>query len=658
MRSWLVSVAGAIVLLLAPTAASPARADEPAFQRFASKGAAHVSANLQAVWTDFGMSSSEAKRLGADIVAALNDGTGVRAVTFVLILVIAAAGLEWLYWTFAAAPLRAIVTTTAATPRQAVVLALRRLALLGFGLFLFASSALCAAMILPWPSNVDVMVIAATALVIAVRTAWIIADVIVSPHHPSLRMTAIQNYHSGCVVAGVVWLTMLTASAIILPQLVATIGSAPHLAGAIRVGIGGLIVISLLAAVSIAFRQGEERSNRRRRRPRLPRAFIVSFLILATTILALAGGGRIAAMLVDIAIVAAFLAASKRIVFFFWRDTASSAQAPGTDTLPDVLPLIVLSAVRFAAIMIGFIGLIVIIGVPFSELAAGSNPVALLVLSLAETVALAFVAHLGWIAIRFAIDRRLQRLAPLDPSSPPNENTRLLTLLPLLRTTLAIVFLVLFTLSALWTLGIQIAPLLAGAGIFGLAIGFGAQTLVRDVISGVFFLIEDVFRIGEYIESGTSTKGTVEHISFRTVALRHHNGPLTFVPYGLLGTVRNDSRDWVIDKFNLPLPLSVDSEKIRKMIKSIGAKMALDPELGPSIREPLKGKLYRVDPGVKMFRCKFMTAPGCQFEIRSAALKMIEAALAEAGIPFAGAGPQTILVRRASASVGEEAITH
>jgi len=167
------------------------------------------------------------------------------------------------------------------------------------------------------------------------------------------------------------------------------------------------------------------------------------------------------------------------------------------------------------------------------------------------------------------------------------------------------------------------------------------------VISGVFFLIEDVFRIGEYIESGTSTKGTVEHISFRTVALRHHNGPLTFVPYGLLGTVRNDSRDWVIDKFNIPLPLAVDSEKIRKMIKGIGEDLALDPELGPLIREPLKGKLYRVDPGVKIFRCKFMTAPGCQFDVRTAALKKIEAALVEAGISFAGAGPQTILVRRA-----------
>jgi moderate conductance mechanosensitive channel len=83
------------------------------------------------------------------------------------------------------------------------------------------------------------------------------------------------------------------------------------------------------------------------------------------------------------------------------------------------------------------------------------------------------------------------------------------------------------------------------------------------------------------------------------------------------------------------------------MIKGIGEDMTLDPELGPLIREPLKCKLYRVDPGVKIFRCKFMTAPGCQFDVRTAALKKIEAALVEAEIPFAGAGPQIILVRRA-----------
>lgn len=231
MRSWAISQAVAIVLLLIFTAALPVNADEIPFQRFAGQAAADASANLQAAWDDFVMSPSDARRLGASITAALNDGTGIRAVTFVLILVIIGAGLEWLYWTFAVAPLRAITTTTATTPRQAVVPALRRLALLGFGLLLFTSSTLGAAIILPWPPNVEAMVIAATVLVVTVRTAWIITDVIVSPHHPSLRLTAIQDDDSGFVVAGVVWLTILATSAILFPQLLATIGSAPQLAG-------------------------------------------------------------------------------------------------------------------------------------------------------------------------------------------------------------------------------------------------------------------------------------------------------------------------------------------------------------------------------------------------------------------------------------------
>ena len=643
MRPWLISLTGAIVGM----APSAAKADESVFQRLAGFASANVSANLQALRDDFAQAPSEAERFGAAIAAALRDGTAVRAVTFALILVIVGTGLEWLYWTFAAAPLRAIVSTMATTPRQAVGLALRRLAYLVVGVALFTTSTVGAALTLPWPPNVDAIVIAVTALVVAVRSAWIIADVVVSPHHPSLRLAAIQQYQSGFLVGGVAWLAMLAAAAMLLPQLLTALGSAPHLAEAIRVGMGVLITISLLTAVLIASRREDRSGKERRKRPRFPKAVIACFVIAATAFLALVGGGRTAALLIDIAVVAALLGASKRIVFFFWRDATGKDDEPAAEALPDMLPLIVLAVVRFATLLTGIAALLLILRVPFSELTTGSNPLAQFALHVADTVALAFVVYLGWIATRFAIDRRLRQLAPLDPHSQPTESTRLLTLLPLLRTTLAIVFVTLFTLSALWTLGIQIAPLLAGAGIFGLAIGFGAQTLVRDVISGVFFLIEDVFRIGEYIESGTSTKGTVEHISFRTVALRHHNGPLTFVPYGLLGTVRNDSRDWFIDKFNIPLPLSVDSEKIRKMIKGIGEDLALDPELGPLIREPLKGKLYRVDPGVKLFRCKFMTAPGCQFDVRTAALKKIEAALVEAGVSFAGAGPQTILVRRA-----------
>jgi len=254
-----------------------------------------------------------------------------------------------------------------------------------------------------------------------------------------------------------------------------------------------------------------------------------------------------------------------------------------------------------------------------------------------------------WITVRTAVDQRLSRIRPAGPQHEPDEHSRLLTLLPLLRVTAAVLLIVMLVLSSLWALGIEITPVLAGAGVVGLAIGFGAQALVRDVIAGVFYLAEDAFRIGEYIEAGGNTKGTVERITLRTVALRHHNGPLHFVPYGALGTVRNTSRDWVVEKFNLPLPIDVDSEKIRKLIKGVGEEMMADPEIGRLMMEPLKGKLYRVDPGVKVFRCKFRTAPGRQFDVRAQAYKRIEAALKKMDIRFAD-GRLPVLMNAAPAA--------
>jgi len=210
------------------------------------------------------------------------------------------------------------------------------------------------------------------------------------------------------------------------------------------------------------------------------------------------------------------------------------------------------------------------------------------------------------------------------------------TVQPLLRAVGKLVIGAIALMSALSSLGLNIAPLLASAGVVGIAVGFGAQTLVRDLFSGASYLIEDVFRIGDYIEGGNA-KGTVERITFR---LRHQNGPLHFVPYGSLGSVRNNSRDWVIDKFEIPLPIEVDRERVRKPIKKIGLEMLEEPELAPIIDMPLKAKLSRIDPGVKVFRCKVQTPPGKQFEVRSDAYRRIEAALKESDIKFAEAGPR------------------
>jgi small-conductance mechanosensitive channel len=213
--------------------------------------------------------------------------------------------------------------------------------------------------------------------------------------------------------------------------------------------------------------------------------------------------------------------------------------------------------------------------------------------------------------------------------------SRLRTLLPILRNLLAIVFLVMAVMMVLSAMGIEIGPLIAGAGVVGVAIGFGAQTLVKDIISGMFYLLDDAFRVGEYIQSG-SYKGTVESFSLRSVKLRHHRGPLYTVPFGELGAVQNMSRDWVIDKLTVGVTYDTDLEKAKKLIKQIGKELAADPEFAPNLIETLKMQ------GVEQFgefaiqlRMKMMTRPGEQFVIRRRAYAMIKKAFDANGIKIA-----------------------
>jgi small-conductance mechanosensitive channel len=251
------------------------------------------------------------------------------------------------------------------------------------------------------------------------------------------------------------------------------------------------------------------------------------------------------------------------------------------------------------------------------------------------------VAYVGWEIAKTAIDRRLALEAgPTAPSEVGGEGggaggSRLKTLLPLFRKFLMITLAVMVIMLVLSALGVDIGPLLAGAGVVGLAIGFGAQTLVKDIISGMFFLLDDAFRVGEYIESG-SIRGTVEHISIRSLRLRHHRGALHTIPFGTLDQITNYSRDWVIDKVTVSVTYDTDLDKVKKIIKQIGKELQADPELTPHIIETLKMQ------GVEQFgefaiqiRLKMMTKPGEQFVIRRRAYAMIKKAFAENGIEIA-----------------------
>ena len=273
------------------------------------------------------------------------------------------------------------------------------------------------------------------------------------------------------------------------------------------------------------------------------------------------------------------------------------------------------------------------------------------------------VANLVWSLVKRWIESQDNVNTGDDPDSnaggdPGGQGlTRIETVLPLLRGFLLITIITVATMISLSSLGVDIGPLIAAASVLGLAIGFGAQTLVADIISGIFFLVDDAFRKGEYIDVSGNT-GTVESISVRSMQLRHHNGPIHTVPYSQISTLTNFSRDWVIMKFELRIPFEEDVEKVRKLIKKVGKKLLDDPEHGSEFLEPLKSQgVNRMDDSAFVVRCKFSTKPGKQWAIRRIAYAEIQAAFSEAGIKFA---PKRVVVEAVSpeiAAAGAAALT-
>ncbi len=284
-------------------------------------------------------------------------------------------------------------------------------------------------------------------------------------------------------------------------------------------------------------------------------------------------------------------------------------------------------------------------GIDFHNLAAagvGAQAAAALVRMLLILAA----GYLIWELVSLWINRRLaaERTAPgfdLTADEPGGGEggqaggSRLSTVLPLLHGTVKVAVAVIFALLALGEIGLDITPLLAGAGIAGLAIGFGAQKLVADVVSGVFFLVDDAFRTGEYIEVA-GTVGTVEKISVRSMQLRHHKGPVHTIPYGGVDKITNYSRDWVIMKLKFTVPFDTDPNKVKKIFKKIGQEMMDSPEFAPDLLQPFKSQgVFDFDDVGMIIRGKFMAKPGKQFTLRKEVFNRVKAAFEANGIEFA-----------------------
>lgn len=262
--------------------------------------------------------------------------------------------------------------------------------------------------------------------------------------------------------------------------------------------------------------------------------------------------------------------------------------------------------------------------------------------SLIELTFILMVAYLLWEVVTILVDRRLamEGGGAGDTEEGGGEIggvglSRAATVLPILHKTAKVLIVVISIIMILDKWGINIGPIIAGAGVLGLAIGFGAQTLVKDIVSGLFFLADDAFREGEYIDVG-GTMGNVEKIALRSLQLRHHRGLVHTIPYGEIPKLTNFSRDWVIMKLRFRVPFDTDINKVKKIFKGIGNDLLAHPELGEDFLQPFKSQgVAEVDDNGIVVRGKFMAKPGKQFMIRKEVYVRVQKAFEEAGIPFA-----------------------
>ncbi|MEX1107848.1 MAG: mechanosensitive ion channel domain-containing protein [Dongiaceae bacterium] len=235
-------------------------------------------------------------------------------------------------------------------------------------------------------------------------------------------------------------------------------------------------------------------------------------------------------------------------------------------------------------------------------------------------------------AIGLAIERHLRRLDPKGGAG----GTRARTLLPLMRNVFRIILIVLVVLVVLSELGIDIAPLLAGAGVVGLAIGFGAQKLVQDVITGFFILVEDSISIGDFVDIGTHS-GTVESMNIRSIRMRDIEGTVHTVPFSSVTTVKNFTRDFGYAIMDISVAYRENTDEVVEAIREVGAGMAEDPDIKRNVLAPIDVfGIQELGDSAVVIRARFMTRPMMQWAVKREFLRRIKLAFDEKGIemPF------------------------
>ena len=234
-----------------------------------------------------------------------------------------------------------------------------------------------------------------------------------------------------------------------------------------------------------------------------------------------------------------------------------------------------------------------------------------------------------WEAANFGIQRHL---AQLTREAQIARSARLRTLLPMLRTTLLVGICTVAGLMVLSEIGLNIAPLLAGAGVVGLAIGFGSQKLVQDIITGLFLLLENAMQVGDVVSLG-GLSGTVEALSIRTIRLRALDGSVHIVPFSAVTTVTNQTRDFGYAVVDVSIGLTEDPERIAELVRTAAREMREEPRWEHVIRDELDvlGVERFLDTAL-VLRTRTKTVPGQRWAVARELNRRIKARFDELAV--------------------------
>ena len=205
--------------------------------------------------------------------------------------------------------------------------------------------------------------------------------------------------------------------------------------------------------------------------------------------------------------------------------------------------------------------------------------------SLGHILLILLVTWLTWVVLDTAIQQALEPATNRRGSHEPS--TRIKTILPLARNAIKVILVVICTITTMANLGVNVAPFLAGAGVIGLAIGFGSQQLVQDVITGLFIIIEDTISVGDWVVIDSAHAGTVEGLTIRTLRLRDSRGFVHSVPFGQIKAVINHSRQFAYAFFSVQFTYDTDMDKATALIREAGSQISNDPLLSLSLQGSL-----------------------------------------------------------------------